>query len=212
MKLESMVRGKGKRTKWTATLEDVRGEASYELAIRGPGRLVERMFAKSDITHEIDPGMSLEAAQERLRAIPGEVARDAKTRFGDAGEDPFKKEPKKLDPAQTVIVSARRTRGSGTFWFFTFPFLAIPVGVSLLFALPPVMACNGTTVPIAGDSDLYLTLGGPGPPVVAKSIFGGTAVDSVSFSAPFYFVPFFRVVGYTTTLTNFSMSGFSFGF
>jgi hypothetical protein len=74
-----------------------------------------------------------------------------------------------------------------------------------------VWITQGWLLPEAGDPDLRLSLNGLGPPFVAASVLGGTAVDSVFFNSnPFaQFVPFFTVTGFTAAITVFEFAGWS---
>ena len=170
------------------------------------------MFQKSDAEIEIDPHASDEIAQKRIAELRDNYSRSAKAPLVDDGKGAFKKPQIKIDEKTSIVVSLRRTRGEGTFWAFFVPFLLIPRGINLFFVLPPVFSCTGSVFPLTGDTDLFLTINGLFTPTVAMSIRAGSAIDSVAFgplpvrpSLPF--VPFFRVNGFTTTLTGFFMAG-----
>jgi hypothetical protein len=212
VKLAQMKRTTGRDPSWAMRVADKTGREDYELTIRGPNALVSKVFEKSDPEIEIDPHGSDDTARKRIIELRDKYSRSAKAPHVDDGKGAFKKPRLKIDEKTSVVVSLRRIRGEGTFWAFFIPFLFIPRGANLLFALPPVFSCVGSVFPLAGDPDLFLTLNGVFTPTVAMSIRAGTAIDSVAFGPmpvrfPPAFVPFFRVSGFTTTLTGFLMAG-----
>lgn len=211
MKFSDIKRSRKGGTVWTATLSDLQGRADYEMAIRGPAALVKQALAKSEFDVLIDPMLSGEAAQRRVMDLHRKYAGAAKERYLGEGEYAFKKPAAKCSERKSLVISFRRTRGEGTFWSFAAA-LVVPLGANIFFALPPVASCAASVFPVSGDQDLFLTLNGAFTPVVAMSLRGGTAVDTVAFTAapPFFFpfVPFFRVNGFRAGLTTFFMAGF----
>jgi hypothetical protein len=219
MRIRDMETVKGADPRWTASVTDKKGATNYELSIRGPKSLVGRIFKDSDFEIEIDPEVvSEEDGRTRLNELYDKYSVTAKDPFADPAQDLFKKSSDNFDKANSVVVSLRRTRGKGTFYFLFLPTLPIPTGVNLIFLLPPVSTCQAWVFPITGDQDLFLTLNSLLPPSVSSTL-GGTSIDSVSFSAPrvtvpifgsaplFLFVPFFRVKGFIGGVTNFLMVG-----
>lgn len=203
MHLAEMERsGRGAKTRYIATLTDDSGASGYELVIAGPGELVKKIFNKSDFEATISPKATrkdAEAAFEATWKKYGKPFADLTRVQNISGL--IKKEPGKITPDNSVLVSVSRTRGEGTFWGFWLPVLFVPQGENLLFALPPVCVCFGQLDPSSGDPDLFLTLNGVSTPTVRASVGGGLARDSVSFGnflcAPWeQFVPFFRIYGY----------------
>jgi hypothetical protein len=219
VKIHEMEMVKGADPRWTAVVADKKGNKSYELTIRGDKGIVGSIFKESDFEIEIDPESSEDSGRARLQQLYDKYSVTAKDPFVDPGQDFFKKPIEKFEKANSVIVSLRRTRGKGTFFAIFLPLLPIPTGVNLFLVLPPVSTCQGTVFPISGDQDLFLTINSPLLPVVASSRLGGTAIDSVGFTAPniappgfprfplFFFVPFFRINGFRKGVTNFLMVG-----
>jgi hypothetical protein len=208
MVISQLTQTKGPDTRWITGLADTTGNATYELAIRGPKDMVMRVFERSDFEFEIDPNAFGEAAQRRLKQLFDKYSVNAKDPFVDPGQNAFKKPASAIDERKSIVVSVRRTEGRGTFWALFFPLLALPRGFNLFFILPPVSFCQAWVLPVLGDADLFLTLNGPMPPIVASSTLAGTAIDTVSFGLTGVFVPFFRVTGFTTAVTGFLMAGF----
>ncbi len=215
MQLKEMKRsGKGGTLRLLATLADDLGKPDYELSIHGPATLIEQVFEKSDFSATIRPN----ATATDVEALSREMWRryyPTATRPKDAPGLEVLDKRKAAPPAggKSAVVSLRRVRGEGTFWAAAFPNLFVPAGASLLFVLPSVCNCSGTLFPVSGDPDLFLTLNGATTPVVAASIRGGTAIDSVAFGSTFCwpwaeFWPFFRVRGFATGVCTFWMTGF----
>jgi hypothetical protein len=89
----------------------------------------------------------------------------------------------------------------------------VPKGVSVFFVLPPVCNCAGSVFPLRGDADIFLTLNGAFTPTVAASVKAGLAIDTVAFGSTICwpwqeFVPFFRVFGFLSSVTNVLCTGF----
>jgi hypothetical protein len=211
--LDDLERDAGRSfTRYRGGVVDETGDERYGLALAGPDSLIREAFAETDFAPLIIPGGSQDdwdkAMEERARR-----AAEASTDLF-ALERPsqfFKGAPPAATPESTVLVSLRNLRPGGTLFFFALRF-GVPRGASLVFMLPPVWITSGWLIPQAGDPDLRLSLNGLGPPFVATSVLGGTAVDSVFFSSgtPFgQFVPFFTVTGFTAAITIFEFAGWS---
>ena len=199
------VSGEGLETRYTLEVGDVARD--HELVITGSPELISEVFRDADLDVTIDPqrgegwDRQLEAARdEELRLLADFAA-------FSAGTSTMKTRPEESTPANTVIVSLRRTRGHGTHYGpFVLSNLAVPTGFSLFFGLPPVCSCFGRLQPASGDQDLYLyrawwwwNVG------LASSAHGGTTPDAVSYTIPplggvcdwrNLFVPVFQVYGY----------------
>jgi hypothetical protein len=215
MHLKELRRSGGKVARYVGTLADVAGAQQYEISISGPRKLAEKVLAKSDFDIRIDSRASERDAQGLSRELWDRYAtRDPRRAPAEGIESLRKRLPKPASPDSSLVIALQRTEGEGTFWAAFFPVLLIPRGVSLFFVLPPICNCFGTVFPQIGDTDLFLTTGGPFTPVVAASVRGGTAIDSVAFGSTLCWpwtqvMPWFRVFGFTTTQTAFLMSGFS---
>jgi hypothetical protein len=197
-----------------ARVPDVTGQETHQLIIEGPPELVRQTLAESSFDVEIDPRITQEEWEQRLAE---QVRAQPETPTGldevDRLAALFKEPPGRSTPYNSVVVTLERLQRGGTGFLFVFP-LFVPTGVSLFFVLPPVCTCSGTVFPASGDPDLFLTVNGLGPPTVAASTLGGTAVDSVSFTSlfsciPFFgFVPFLRVLGFRASTCVLVWGGF----
>lgn len=221
MNLKNMKRSRSENGVYTLTLADDEGAEDYELTISGSHALVEKVFEKSDFEITIGPKTNGKEAERRAQGLWTKYS-STKTPAAAPAEDLgglakfIRKDP---TTKNAIVVSLRRTRGEGTFFALWFPLLFIPRGVSLFFPTPHAsIFCQGAVTPTFGDADLFLTLNGFSPPVVASGTRAGQATDSVSHVVPIAFVvpgpapiiirsppvmPFYRVLGFTTCQTNF---------
>src|SRR5437762_8672492 len=106
------VSGEGLETRYTLEVGDVARD--HELVITGSPELISEVFRDADLDVTIDPqrgegwDRQLEAARdEELRLLADFAA-------FSAGTSTMKTRPEESTPANTVIVSLRRTRGHGT--------------------------------------------------------------------------------------------------
>jgi hypothetical protein len=214
MRLKELKRSRTGDRPYVATLDDMNGDSHYELAISGPDELVKKVFAKSDFEWRIDPKVAEKDVAGRNREMWDRYAS-----AGDQANEPetiaslSKAAPKAATARNSVVVSLRRTQGEGTWWWMWFPTLLIPAGFNLFVILPPVCNAFGFTVPHSGDPDLLLMRNGPFFPPVSASTLRGTAVDRVAFGPSICwpweeFFPWFRIIGVTTSVTDFGMGGF----
>ena len=211
MRLEDLERRK--TGLYVGTLTDAAGDTHYELAISGPQKLIENVFAKSDFEY----GIERKASQDDWSARFEEVWTKALGPAGDRERETVaalrKGAAANATTANSIVVSTRRTEGEGTWWWWAWPVLALTAGTNVFFVLPPICNCVGAVVPASGDPDLFLSANGPRTPVIAASTRGAGLVDRVAFGPPICwpwqeFVPWFRVNAFTNCVTSFVMSGF----
>lgn len=195
-----------------AQVPDVAGEQTHQLILEGRDDLVREVLGETDIDLEIDPGATREQWEERL-AERFRAQRETRADLDEVDRlaGLFKEPPGRANPRDTLVLSLERLSPGGTSYWFVIP-LFVPTGVSLFFALPPVCACAAAVFPASGDPDLFLAVNGLGPPFVAASLLGGTAIDRVAFAAPcipfFGFVPFLRVRGFVASACVLLWGGF----
>ncbi|MCM3872025.1 MAG: hypothetical protein ND895_15180 [Pyrinomonadaceae bacterium] len=214
MKLKDMKRSGKDAARYITTLSDDQGQEDYELTVTGPRVLVEKVFAKSDFEISISPKATAKEAEARANELWAKYS--ATTKEIAPAEDLkslLKTAPKDATAKSAVVVSLRRIRGDGTFFAIWFPTLLIPRGVSIFFVGPPAIFCRGSVFPlplVGGDPDLFLTLNGISPPVVSSSTLAGPAIDTVAFMVlptllipPLPVIPFYRILGFSTSLTGF---------
>jgi hypothetical protein len=212
MRLKDLERRKtGPR--YVGTLTDAAGGTSYELAISGPGTLIDKVFAKSNFDYGIEPKATQEDWAPRFEELWTKATGDIGDHEPETVAALAKRPPASATKANSIVVSTRRTAGVGTWWWWMWPLLALPAGTNLFFVLPPICNCAGAVVPARGDPDLFLSANGPRTPVIAASTRGAGLVDRVSFGPAICwpwqeFVPWFRVNAFTTCVTSFVMSGF----
>jgi hypothetical protein len=211
--LDDLERDAGRSfTRYRGGVADDTGDERYALALAGPDGLIREAFAETDFASSIIPGGTRDdwdaAIEQRARrAAEGSTevfALDRPAQF-------FKGTVSPATPESTVLVTLRALKPAGTLFFFSLRF-GVPRGVNLVFTLPSVWITWGSLLPQSGDPDLRLSLNGLGPPFVATSVLGGTAVDTVFFTTanPFFqFVPFFTVTGFTGAITVFEFAGWS---
>jgi hypothetical protein len=196
-----------------AQVRDVAGEETHQLILEGRDDLVREVLGESDFTVEIDPGATREQWEERL-AERFRAQRETRSELDEVERlaGLFKEPPGRPNPRDTLVLSLERLQPGGTTYTFVIP-LFVPTGVTLFFPLPPVCACAAAVFPASGDPDLRLALNGLGPPFVATSILGGTAIDRVAFVAPcipfFGFIPFLRVTGFAASACVLLWGGFA---
>lgn len=189
MKLDKFERTtRGKSVRLVTSIADVTGAGDYELVIVGPADGVERTFAESDFSVTIDP-------QRGTDQVEKELAEESRWRLEDYAEVAELREVanllkgKKGPPAPTegnsIFLSLRRIRGTGSFWILAFPYI-LGTGVNIWLFLPPVTMLSASAFPIRGDQDLFLRGGGwPSyPTTLMSSTKGGTAIDRMFFSTP----------------------------
>lgn len=199
---------------YIGTLTDVSGDTHYELAISGPSTLIKKVFAESEWEYQIDSKATESNWVPRYQELWSRYADpNATMKQPETVAALSKTRPLSVTPANSIVVSVRRTQGRGTWWAWAWPALAIPRGVNLFFVLPPICNCTGSVIPLAGDADLFLSANGPRTPVIAASTRGVGLVDTVAFGPAICwpwqeFVPWFRVNGFTNCVTAFAMSGF----
>jgi hypothetical protein len=192
--------------------DDDQRSGRYELTVTGPAALTRQIFKSSDIEVKVRPSATKTDADAAMR----DHAVQANAGLASLLEAPHSlriKRPEKRPNAQdSVYVAIRRLEGKGTLWSINVAPLFVPLGASIFFVLPPVLAASAIVIPAVGDADLFLSLNVPFPSV-RSSINGGLTPDAVSFSLlpfPFLFVPFFRVFGFARSVTRFSAIGFDF--
>jgi hypothetical protein len=196
-----------------AQVRDVAGEETHQLVLEGRDDLVREVLGESDFTLEIDPGATREQWEERLAERFG-AQRETRSELDEVERlaGLFKEPPGRPSPRDTLVLSVERLRPGGTTYTLVIP-LFVPTGVTLFLPLPPVCVCAAAVFPASGDPDLRLAVNGLGPPFVATSILGGTAVDRVAFAAPcipfFGFVPFLRVTGFVASACVLLWGGFA---
>lgn len=199
---------------YLGTLTDTAGDTHYELAISGPSKLIQTVFAKTDFEYGIEPKANetdwvsryQELWTRSMGATGGEKERDTVAALDKAP-------PAAATAKNSIVVSTRRTEGKGTWWWWAWPVLALPAGANLFFVLPPICNCAGAVAPLSGDPDLFLTANGPRTPTLAASMRGAGMIDRVSFGPavcwPWQeFVPWFRINAFTSCVTSFAMTGF----
>jgi hypothetical protein len=196
-----------------ASVADVTGERTHQLVLEGRDDLVRAVLGESDLELEIDPGASREQWEERL-AERLRAQRETRTDLDEVERlaGLFKEPPGRANPRDSLVLSLERLGPGGTGYSLVIP-LFVPTGVTLFFALPPVCVCAAAVVPASGDPDLLLAVNGLGPPFVATSLLGGTAIDRVAFAGPcipfFGFIPFLRVVGFAASACVLLWGGFA---
>ena len=218
MKLTDLQRSGNRSTVYSKALSDRSGNENYELSIVGPSKLVGQVFEKCDFEIQIDVDVSTEAFQQSSQKFFNKYLQanqaghpEAEVVAGLVGG----KLPGGSSTKDSIVVYLRRTKGDGTFWSMFFPFLVVPPGLSLFFVLPRVWATFGMVVPIAGNPDIFLSLGAPFTPVVASGMGGG--VNTAGFVGPptpwTQFSAWYRVLGAAPapSTTNFLMTGHSIG-
>jgi hypothetical protein len=214
MHLSDLTRPKKDGAPYLGKLTDAAGDTHYELAISGPSKLIEAVFAKSDFECGIEPKATADDWVPRYQELW-----DRNLGLTGADKEPEtiaaldKAAPAPATAKNSIVVSTRRTEGQGTWWWFFWPALALPTGANVFFALPPICNCAGAVVPIVGDADLFLSANSPRAPIIAASTRGGTAIDRVAFGPALCwpwqeFVPWFRINAFTTCVTGFSFTGF----
>jgi hypothetical protein len=192
--------GSGARTRLVAGVTDVPSQEEFELTIAGPSALVKRMFGDADIELTIDS----ERTQDQVLAEFGAPAQEQqrKAMWELAGlEDTgalLKPAPEPPDPKSTVFAAVRPVVGPGTPFAFALAGFFVPKGVSFFFFGSFVFTTVGSLLPTTGDQDLFLHLFSPTGTTVSSSILGGTSLDVVWFTFPFFpYVPVFEVKGFT---------------
>lgn len=216
MQFSDLRRAEGAKAVFVGTLTDTAGDSNYELSISGQPALIKQVFAESEFEAQIEPRATETDWIPRYQDIwAGKTGVDADL-AGPETIAALDKAPSAETPPtakNSIVVSVRRTKGQGTWWWLWFPGLAIPRGASMFFVLPPICNCAGFVQPVAGDPDLFLRQNGPFAPVVASSTRGPGQIDRVSFGPPICwpwqeFVPWFQVRAFSTCVANFGMSGF----
>jgi hypothetical protein len=214
VRLSELERQRSGDVRYLGTLSDSAGDTSYELAISGPARLINKALADSDFEHLIEPAATQKDWPARTNTF---WERYAGGNRGPREHETVAALARKPPPAATsknsIVVSVRRTEGEGTWWGFWWPALGLSAGSSIFFLLPPVCNCSAFVLPASGNPDLFLTANGPATPLLAASTAGPGAFDSVAFGPALCwpwteFVPWFRVAAVTTTVFSFGMSGF----
>ena len=193
-------------TRFDTDVKDDEGNA-YRLVVLGEEDGAREAFGSSDFDISISPGGSREQFEQILATIAERVVLAGEL---DTGDPDVIHKSRAVDPSassRTLVWLRPRGRGA-TFFRFTLRF-GVPFGAVLQFSLPPVFACFGQLLPESGDPDLFLRLNGPSAPVVARSILGGTSVDTViRIDLPFnLFTPFFDVFGFSGGITVFDFGG-----
>jgi hypothetical protein len=192
--------GRGARTRFVARITDVASQEEFELTIAGPGALVNRMFGDADIELTIDSNRTQDQvlaefgapAQDQQRKAMWELAGLADT----AGL--LKPAPEPPDPKSTVFAAVRPVAGRGTPFAFAVGGFFVPTGARLFFFGSFVFTTVGSLVPATGDQDLFLRLFSATGTTVSSSILGGTSLDVVWFTFPFFpYVPVFEVRGFS---------------
>lgn len=214
MRLKDLKRPRTDASPYLGTLTDAAGDTHYELAISGPGKLIQKTFAETDFQYQIDPKAN------ETDWVPRFQEMWAKNMAPDAAKAPpetiaalDKKTPTAATPLNSIVVSVRRTQGQGTWWGWWWPLLALPRGANIFFVLPPICNCAGVVVPITGDPDLFLSANGPRNPIIAASTRGAGLIDRVAFGPAICwpweeFVPWFRVNAFSNCITGFGMAGY----
>ena len=202
----------GPHTQFTKPITDDQGVGDYDLSITGSPALITEIFDTTDVEVAIRP----RATEQEAMAAMREVAKRSAEGLHQILDAPYAVQAKATVKPPTsrnsVYVALRRTKGKGTFWAMIIPALVVPTGASIFFVLPPVLAMTAFVLPATGDPDLLLSLNAPFP-AVQSSMHRGLLPDSVAFTLlpliPWYFVPFVRVFGFRSSVTFFTMNGFS---
>ena len=176
----------------------------------GPEQLVHEVLAETDFDVAIRQGASEEESEREMHEATRRAREASSTALDLQCAPDFLKEIglPRLTPSRPY--SCRCTTGAPEARSFFVSFaVSIPRGIGLFFLLPSVSACGAITIPLLGNPNLFLTLNGPGPPVVGASTLPGASIDAVSaVRAPWtLFVPFFRVFAVTPTTTSVNLGG-----
>jgi hypothetical protein len=201
------------RTRLGTSIRNSAGEESHFLIIDGPTELVHSAFAGSDFDITIEPGEAREGWEARFSEVLLRQGMDEPVPREDTVSGLLKPGPGSPAPHNSLAVILHQIRPGGTSYSLVVPF-AVPRGASLFFILPPVCSAAGVSFPASGDPDLALMLS-PSGPILASSVLGGLAPDSVSFALPIClpligFVPFFRVFGFLNSTGTLLFGGFAF--
>jgi hypothetical protein len=192
--------GSGARTRFVAGVTDVASQEEFELTIAGPSALVKRMFGDADIELTIDSKRTQDQVLAEFGAPAQEQQRKAMWELAgleDTGAL-LKPAPEPPDPKSTVFAAVRPVVGPGTPFAFALAGFFVPKGVSFFFFGSFVFTTVGSLLPTTGDQDLFLHLFSPTGTTVSSSILGGTSLDVVWFTFPFFpYVPVFEVKGFT---------------
>jgi hypothetical protein len=192
--------GSGARTRFVARVTDAASEEEFELTIAGPGALVKRMLGDADIDLTIDSRRT----QDQVLAEFGTLAQDQRRQamwevagLEDTG-NLLKPAPEPPDPKTTVFAAVRPVVGAGTPFALTVTGFFVPRLFSFFFFGSFVFTTVGSLLPATGDQDLFLHLFSPTGTTVSSSRSGGTSLDVVWFTFPFFpYVPVFEVQGFT---------------
>ena len=216
MKLNEFKRSGSKMAAYTAVVADQAGQRDYELTISGRRSLVERVFKKVDFDVIIDTHVSPEEFDARSREVwTSRVA--GQEIASPSAEEVLKAASRKVPPPHprnSVVVSLRRIRGTGTFWTAWVTPIYVPPGSSLYFVMPRVWTCWGIIVPYSGNPNLLLSLGTPVSPPVSTAFAPGPVSETVAFTGSplpwMHFAAWFRIFGAAPgTITLFGMVGHS---
>jgi hypothetical protein len=214
VRLSDLERQRGGAIRYLGTLSDSAGDTSYELAISGPARLIDKAPADSDFEHGSNPQQPRRNWATRTRKFwYRHAGENRRPREHETFAALARKPPPATNAENSIVVSVRRTEGEGTWWGFWWPALGLSAGSSIFFLLPPICNCSAFVMPASGDPNLFLTANGPATPLLAASTAGPGAFDSVAFGPAHCwpwteFVPWFRLVAVTTTVFSFGMTGF----
>jgi hypothetical protein len=202
--------GRGARTRFVARVTDAATQEEFELTIAGPGALVKRMFADAEIDLTID---STRTQDQLLADVKPAQEEQRKAMWELAGlEDPgalLKPAPAPPQPKTSVFAAVRPVTGHGTPFAMLATGFFVPTGVSFFFFGSWVFTAIGSLRPTTGDQDLFLRLFSPTGTAVSSSLAGGTSLDFVAFTFPFFpWVPVFQVFGFTAgTCGTFAAQG-----
>jgi hypothetical protein len=193
--------GSGARTRFVARATDVASQEEFELTIAGPGPLVKRMLGDADIELTIDSRRT----QDQVLAEFGAPAQDQQRQamwelagLEDTGAL-LKPAPEPPERKSAVFAAVRPLAGRGTPFGFVVTGLFVPAKVSFFFFGSLVFTTVGSLLPTTGDQDLFLHLFSPTGTIVSSSMSGGTSLDVVWFTFPFFpYVPVFEVKGFAT--------------
>jgi hypothetical protein len=193
--------GKGQRTRYTTNVPDITGAEDYQLVVAGSDVLIKKILKDTDFSITIDPkateddwNQSQQPLWEEQKATLSSIASLENVK------DFLKRQPSIQSIENSIFISLHRIRGEGTFYVFNIPYFSLLRGQSIFFALfGTANFCSGYVQPLSGDADLFLSSNSPSGTPLTSSTLGGTATDRVFYGPAWFFVPWFRIFGFTNT-------------
>jgi hypothetical protein len=205
MKLEQCEKvGRGTRTRYIASVQDITGAEDYQLVVAGPDVLIKRILKDTDFSIKINPNATKddwEATQKSLldenqTALSSLVSLENVKSF-------FKRQPSIPRIDNSIFIALHRIRGRGTLYSFELPYFSVGFRQNLYFSLAgTVNFCSGYVKPVIGDADLYLSSNDPFGSSIASSVRAGTTLDAIFYGPAWFFVPWFRIFGYAVDSTG----------